>query len=84
VYENVCVFLVKMLDLQDMFSAIPFSDVEIFAHSLLHKIIQYMSLLCVRFRLEGKGNFTDTDGQMWTGNFRYKAAPGLNFHLRLE
>ena len=35
------------------------------------------------FRLEGDGEFTDTDGQVWTGTFRYKAAPGLRFKLGL-
>ena len=37
-----------------------------------------------RLRLEGKGFFTDTEGQVWTGQFRYKAAPGLQFQLRLD
>lgn len=35
-------------------------------------------------RLEGKGNFTDTEQQIWTGQFRYKAAPGLQFQLKLD
>ncbi|XP_052260707.1 MORN repeat-containing protein 2-like isoform X3 [Dreissena polymorpha] len=38
----------------------------------------------VENKLEGKGNFTDTEQQTWTGQFRYMAAPGLHFHLRLQ
>ena len=33
------------------------------------------------FSMEGDGYFTDVDGQIWTGTFRYKAAPGLRFKL---
>ncbi|CAH1772922.1 unnamed protein product [Owenia fusiformis] len=38
----------------------------------------------VENRIEGEeGEFTDTEGQIWTGTFRYKAAPGLRFKLSL-
>jgi len=33
--------------------------------------------------MEGEGQFTDTDGQVWSGNFWYKAAPGLRYKLNL-
>lgn len=36
------------------------------------------------YRLEGEGEFTDTDGQVWMGTFRYRAAPGLRFKLNLD
>lgn len=35
-------------------------------------------------RLEGEGEFTDTESQQWTGIFRYKAALGLLFKLNME
>lgn len=35
-------------------------------------------------KMEGTGQFTDTEGQMWTGTFRYKAAPGLRFELKMN
>ena len=38
----------------------------------------------LNFRMEGEGQFTDTEGQIWTGTFRYKAAPGLCFRLNLD
>ena len=31
--------------------------------------------------MEGSGEFTDTECQVWSGTFRYKAAPGLRFKL---
>ena len=43
-----------------------------------------VQLFSVFSRLEGKGFFSDTEGQIWTGQFRYKAAPGLQFKLRLD
>jgi len=35
------------------------------------------------YRIEGEGEFKDTEGQVWTGTFRHKAAPGLKFKLNL-
>ena len=40
-------------------------------------------IVVICFRMEGEGEFTDTEGQIWTGQFRYKAAPGLRFKLGL-
>ena len=37
----------------------------------------------VYYRIEGEGQFTDTEGQVWVGTFRHKAAPGLKFQLKL-
>lgn len=35
------------------------------------------------FRLEGKGEFTDLEGLVWTGNFHEQAAPGLKLKLNM-
>ena len=43
--------------------------------------IQFIQFLVVVSRMEGDGKFTDTDGQVWSGTFRYKAAPGLRFQV---
>ena len=43
----------------------------------------FIVVIIAFYRMEGDGEFTDTDGQNWTGMFRYKAAPGLRFKLAL-
>ena len=43
----------------------------------------YIMIACSCCRLEGDGEFTDTDGQIWHGMFHHHAAPGLRFKLCL-